>query len=330
MIQAKCIQKFRDKQGKIYGYRLQDINGQVQDVQPENLKTAIKNKQIHIVNLRLTTDNRLVDTTEKQLKCKELGKSPVIKKSKLDIIEDYIQSLKTKLSKAGLGTADLSTSDYSSYKPGDLIEFTLPDFSRLIDCSISNSKAKFTVNNSELTDIIYEINCKDVTDETLAKVYECIQKLMSEADIDSPKHKHIKISNGSIKDKRPYDSDSYDEFIESLITVIEKAFQFTASERFTEGDREIDETTREITWATGMMGDFIYEGQRCYLNLSFSYKPENYTGMLSLGVVEYFPTGGPLYEMKCNFSGKNMKANFSHMLKETQKFVYTVIDKWEH
>lgn len=28
MIQAKCIEKFRDKQGKIYGYRLVDINGQ--------------------------------------------------------------------------------------------------------------------------------------------------------------------------------------------------------------------------------------------------------------------------------------------------------------
>ena len=32
MIQAKCIEKFRDNTGKIYGYRLQDINGQIQDV----------------------------------------------------------------------------------------------------------------------------------------------------------------------------------------------------------------------------------------------------------------------------------------------------------
>lgn len=78
MIQAKCIQKFRDKTGKIYGYRLQDLNGNTQDVQPENLKVAIRNKQIHIVNLTLTTDNRLVDTTEKQLQTKVLGKAPVV------------------------------------------------------------------------------------------------------------------------------------------------------------------------------------------------------------------------------------------------------------
>lgn len=77
MIQAKCIQKFRDNTGKIYGYRLQDLNGKTQDVQPDNLKAAIRNKQIHIVNLTLTSDNRLVDTTEKQLQAKVLGKAPV-------------------------------------------------------------------------------------------------------------------------------------------------------------------------------------------------------------------------------------------------------------
>ena len=76
MIQAKCIQKFRDDKGKIYGYRLIDINGQTQDVQSDNLKLAIRNKKIHVVNLTLTTDNRLVDTTEKQLQAKVLGKAP--------------------------------------------------------------------------------------------------------------------------------------------------------------------------------------------------------------------------------------------------------------
>lgn len=84
MIQAKCIEKFRDKTGKIYGYRLIDLNNQTQDVTPENLKQAILNKQIHVVNLTLTSNNRLIDTTEKQLQSKVLGKAPVNPVEKLD------------------------------------------------------------------------------------------------------------------------------------------------------------------------------------------------------------------------------------------------------
>ena len=77
MIQAKCIQKFRDKNNNIYGYRLIDLNGQTQDVQAKNLKQSIANGTIHVVNLTLTSDGRLVDTTEKHLQNKSLGKEPV-------------------------------------------------------------------------------------------------------------------------------------------------------------------------------------------------------------------------------------------------------------
>ena len=66
MNQAKCIQKFRNKRNQIYGYRLQDQQGEIIDVSPTQLKTAIKNKQIHITNLTLTSDNRLIDTTPTQ------------------------------------------------------------------------------------------------------------------------------------------------------------------------------------------------------------------------------------------------------------------------
>ena len=103
MIQAKCIEKFRDNTGKIYGYRLQDINGQVQDVQPENLKTAIRNKQIHIVNLTLTADNRLVDSSEKQLQAKVLGKAPVAPSNKYDSVAKALVLLDKEREDLGLG-----------------------------------------------------------------------------------------------------------------------------------------------------------------------------------------------------------------------------------
>lgn len=67
MIQAKCIQKFRDRSNRIYGYRLQDINGSTQDVVPEQLKEAIKSGMIQVTNLVLTSDGRLVDGSVKQL-----------------------------------------------------------------------------------------------------------------------------------------------------------------------------------------------------------------------------------------------------------------------
>lgn len=68
MIQYKCIQKFRDNNGRIYGYRLQDINGQTQDVTSTDLKNVIAHKQLEVVNLSLTSDGRLIDKkVEKQL-----------------------------------------------------------------------------------------------------------------------------------------------------------------------------------------------------------------------------------------------------------------------
>ena len=84
MIQTKCIQKFRDVKGKIYGYRLVDLNGQTQDVQPDNLKQAIRKCEIHVVNLTLTSDGRLVDKQDDTLKSKKLGESPLIKQSRED------------------------------------------------------------------------------------------------------------------------------------------------------------------------------------------------------------------------------------------------------
>jgi hypothetical protein len=90
MIQAKCIQKFRDNTGRIYGYRLQDLNGKTQDVTSENLKKAIKRGQINIINLTLTSDYRLIDSKYEQLQSKVLGAEPTPLKSREELIEQRI------------------------------------------------------------------------------------------------------------------------------------------------------------------------------------------------------------------------------------------------
>lgn len=58
----KCVRKLRDKSGKIQGYILVDRDKKRRQVSAERLKAAIYNYQAEVINLKLTTDNRLVDT----------------------------------------------------------------------------------------------------------------------------------------------------------------------------------------------------------------------------------------------------------------------------
>lgn len=64
-MKVKSIKTFRGKGNKIVGYRLQDKQGITCDMSSEELKRAIKIGAIEVVNLTLTSDNRLVSTKEK-------------------------------------------------------------------------------------------------------------------------------------------------------------------------------------------------------------------------------------------------------------------------
>lgn len=65
-IQAKCIKKFRDRNDRIIGYRLIDINRNTTDVKPNVLKFYIKTGKINVINLKLTSDYKLVDNNTNQ------------------------------------------------------------------------------------------------------------------------------------------------------------------------------------------------------------------------------------------------------------------------
>lgn len=108
MITCKCIQKFRERTGKIYGYRLIDINGQTQDATPGDLKRAIANKNITVLNLTLTSDDRLVDKNpEKQLQNKKIMPNNVIRPmNNKEKFIDYITKVVEGLTKR-IGTGDI-------------------------------------------------------------------------------------------------------------------------------------------------------------------------------------------------------------------------------
>lgn len=153
MIQAKSIEKFRDNSGKIYGYRLQDINGQVQDVQSDNLKAAIRNNKVHIVNLTLTKNNRLVDSSEKQLQAKVLGKAPVAPSNKYDSVAKALILLDRERIDLGLGYDDI-VNDRAAIAKQNFDIYNLGDYH-------SNPKFKDCKDFNEVLDkILYGIYIK--------------------------------------------------------------------------------------------------------------------------------------------------------------------------
>lgn len=67
MIQCRCTLKYREKDGSISQYALQDLNGSIVKVTAKQLKDAIREKKIDVINLKLTSDGRLVDTKKELL-----------------------------------------------------------------------------------------------------------------------------------------------------------------------------------------------------------------------------------------------------------------------
>ena len=66
MIQARYIEKFRDRSGKIIGYRIQAPDGSVTDILADVVKDMIRKKELDVINLTLTSDGRLIDASSKQ------------------------------------------------------------------------------------------------------------------------------------------------------------------------------------------------------------------------------------------------------------------------
>lgn len=60
-LKLKCLHKYRDKNSNIIGYGLIDIQGKTYKVSSNDLKQAIKQGRVQVVNLTLTIDNRLID-----------------------------------------------------------------------------------------------------------------------------------------------------------------------------------------------------------------------------------------------------------------------------
>lgn len=87
MLTVKCIERIRGRSGAIEFYKIQDIQGEQRVVTANQLKQAIRNKQVICSNLTLTSDNRLIGNINKKsdsldvqkliIKARALGKSEI-------------------------------------------------------------------------------------------------------------------------------------------------------------------------------------------------------------------------------------------------------------
>lgn len=103
MIQATCIQKHRDDNGRIVTYELQDSQGNTTYMDPARLKYMIWYGEIQVNNLKLTMDNRLIDK-----KPEESATDRIIKRDislELDNLRGHIIANALKASKIEAGVS---------------------------------------------------------------------------------------------------------------------------------------------------------------------------------------------------------------------------------
>lgn len=56
-----CIEKIRNRNNQIIAYRLQDKQGSIKVIASNTLKDAIRHNRLEVINLKLASDNKLID-----------------------------------------------------------------------------------------------------------------------------------------------------------------------------------------------------------------------------------------------------------------------------
>lgn len=151
---ATCIDKFRDKNDNIFGYRLLIGNTKQVDIEAKKLKIAIDKKEILVTNLKLTSDKRLVDCVDTSIKNAESStsklKRPYDAESYLEFFNLLVpfmeKSLKFSRDAANLGlkqvSIDPNTEILESYREllGDAVKYNRTE-------CCTELEFMFTVNN---------------------------------------------------------------------------------------------------------------------------------------------------------------------------------------
>lgn len=127
---CKQLEKYKDKNGKIIGYRLVDQAGVQTQMKADDLKAGIKAGSLEVINLTLTQDGRLVDGAEPQIKDEELKRASNIVAAIESISVDSLQKdeLKAleKILDDKLKEVRMHAYKFSAF--GINLDFDVPDF----------------------------------------------------------------------------------------------------------------------------------------------------------------------------------------------------------
>lgn len=87
MIICKCIKRIKDRYNRVYGYVLEDMYGNTQEINSEALKSAIRNRQIDVINLKLTSNGKLFYTKKPKISTLDNNIEPLKNSSKDNLIK---------------------------------------------------------------------------------------------------------------------------------------------------------------------------------------------------------------------------------------------------
>ena len=138
IILAKCIEKLRNDKGIIQSYRLVDTKGHIGLMGAEQLKQGIRAGRIRVVNLTLTSDNRLVDGATEKKKAKTI----VVRKAEPSKTQDTTPVNETPTNRVSGESIPLNAKTIQAIK--DAIEkllgtIAIKDTNTLIDIIISGN-----------------------------------------------------------------------------------------------------------------------------------------------------------------------------------------------
>lgn len=244
----KCVDKIRNSNGKIIGYRLSCVNGEIISIQSSVLKDKIRSGSMDVINLKLTSDGRLIDTKNTDSKEQSNNKT---RSNKIDELLDFANRLVNRLgintdiikpfpSELGVVGVNIIGADEVIGKSTINLIITLVDDGVRLNVQNANKNSRTYKNLGTPYGFKESLNLKDGITKNTDLVDSFIRKYIDKL------HKDTLKLNRAFGDNR----DSTDSLLDALAIGVSKCIGANGVQEI--GNREIKKHTREKEY--GLVG----------------------------------------------------------------------------